>query len=98
MTDEDGRGPSPGPTPAVGDAVRDTARDRVGRVVGHEGPCLRLRPLAGGRAWDADPHHVRPLSQDELLSALLAEVNARSRRGNRFQGLPSPGGVLDSRS
>ncbi|MCK8435466.1 hypothetical protein G3I77_21325 [Streptomyces sp. D2-8] len=60
-------------------AVRDTARDRVGRVMGHEGPCLQVRPL-GGREWDADPRHVRTLSQDELLSALLAEVNARSRR------------------
>jgi hypothetical protein len=46
----------------------------------HQGPYLQLRPLGGGREWDADPAHVRPASRDELLSAQLAEVNARSRR------------------
>ncbi|MEU1041489.1 hypothetical protein ACFYP4_02080 [Streptomyces sp. NPDC005551] len=68
--------------PGVGEAVRDTVRDRVGRVMGHEGPCLQLRPLGGGLEWDADPRHVRTLSQAELLSALVAEVNARSRQGD----------------
>ncbi|MFE1250158.1 hypothetical protein [Streptomyces sp. NPDC058735] len=67
--------------PGVGTAVRDTVRDRVGRVMGHQGPCLQVRPLGGGREWDADPRDVRPLSQDELLSPLLVEVNARSRKG-----------------
>ncbi|WLQ40092.1 hypothetical protein P8A22_08800 [Streptomyces laculatispora] len=67
--------------PAIGEAVRDTSRDRVGRVTDHPGPYCRLRPLGGGREWDADPSHLRAMSQDELLSALLAEVNARSRQG-----------------
>ncbi|MEU5095425.1 hypothetical protein [Streptomyces sp. NPDC020996] len=71
-----------GEVPGVGEAVRDTARDRVGRVTGHEGPCLHIRPLGGGPAWDADPRDVRTLSQDELLSALVAEANARSRQGS----------------
>ncbi|MEU1530344.1 hypothetical protein [Streptomyces fagopyri] len=66
--------------PGVGDAVHDTARDRVGRVMGHEGPYLQVRPLSGGVEWDADPDHLRPLSQDELLSALVAEANTRSRQ------------------
>ncbi|MDH6630542.1 hypothetical protein M2271_008403 [Streptomyces sp. LBL] len=66
--------------PTVGEAVHDGARDRVGRVMGHEGPYLQLRPLAGGREWDAEPDHLRPLTQDELLSALVAEANARSRQ------------------
>ncbi|WP_405831959.1 hypothetical protein [Streptomyces sp. NBC_01176] len=66
--------------PGVGVAVHDTARDRVGRVMGHEGPYLQVRPLGGGVEWDAEPGHLRPLSQDELLSALVAEANARSRR------------------
>ncbi|MFC9287186.1 hypothetical protein [Streptomyces sp. NPDC057052] len=65
--------------PAVGEAVRDTVRDRVGRVTGHEGPYVRVRPLGGGREWDADPGRLRALTQDELLSALVAEANARSR-------------------
>ncbi|MEV6177602.1 hypothetical protein [Streptomyces sp. NPDC052015] len=67
----------------MGEAVRDTARDRVGRVMGHEGPYVQVRPLGGGREWDADPRNVRPLSQGELLSALLAEANARSRQRTR---------------
>ncbi|WP_405675506.1 hypothetical protein OG292_07470 [Streptomyces sp. NBC_01511] len=76
---------SPTPTtppaePTIGDTVHDTARDRVGIVMAHQGPCLQLRPLGGGREWDADPAHVRPPSPAELLSAQLAEVNARSRQ------------------
>ncbi|ATW52890.1 hypothetical protein CGZ69_27770 [Streptomyces peucetius subsp. caesius ATCC 27952] len=48
--------------------------------MGHEGPYVQVRPLAGGREWDAEPDHLRALTQDELLSALVAEVNARSRQ------------------
>lgn len=84
MTAHEAREPSPaarvGDVAAVGDAVRDIATDRVGRVMGREGPYVQLRPLAGGREWDAEPAHLRPMSQSELLSALLAELNARSRR------------------
>ncbi|MFC8965114.1 hypothetical protein [Streptomyces sp. NPDC057094] len=66
--------------PAVGATVHDTARDRVGRVMGHVGMYVQLRPLAGGLEWDADPNHLRPLTPAELLSALVAEANTRSRR------------------
>jgi hypothetical protein len=83
VTEDDDRGGSPSEVPAVGEAVRDTARERVGRVMGHEGPYLQVRPFGGGREWDADPHHVRTLSQDELLSALLAEANARSHQSTK---------------
>ncbi|QFR98032.1 hypothetical protein GBW32_26220 [Streptomyces tsukubensis] len=69
-----------GEVPAVGDAVRDTVRDRVGRVMGHIGPYVQLRPLAGGREWDASPDRLHTLTPAELLSALVAEANARSRR------------------
>ncbi|BCL28408.1 hypothetical protein ACFFS2_10415 [Streptomyces aurantiacus] len=44
---------------------------------GHEGPYIQLRPLAGGREWDADPERIRVLTSDELLSVLLADANAR---------------------
>ncbi|MDT0378318.1 hypothetical protein RM572_05930 [Streptomyces sp. DSM 42041] len=67
-------------TPAIGQTVHDTDRDKVGEVMGHEGPYLQLRPLGGGREWDAAPRAVRALSRSELLSALVAEANARSRR------------------
>jgi hypothetical protein len=70
----------PEEAPGVGAAVHDTARDRYGRIAGHEGPHLQVRPFSGGRTWTADPDHLRPLSQDELLKILVAEANARSRR------------------
>ncbi|MER6158618.1 hypothetical protein ABT147_24210 [Streptomyces sp. NPDC001868] len=66
--------------PGVGETVHDTARDRVGQVMGHVGPYVQLRPLAGGREWDAHPNHLRALTPSELLSALVAEANARSRQ------------------
>lgn len=59
--------------------MHDTVRDRVGRVTGVDGPYLRVRPLTGGPAWDADPRHLRRLTRAELLSARLAEANTRSR-------------------
>ncbi|MET7904824.1 hypothetical protein ABZS86_26530 [Streptomyces sp. NPDC005355] len=73
--------PAAAPPPPPGTPVRDTTRDRVGIVMGQEGPYLQLRPLAGGREWDADPDHVHPLTPAELLRARLAETNAHSRRG-----------------
>lgn len=83
----DASAPEPAPPPA-GTAVLDTERDRVGVVMGHEGPYLQLRPLSGGREWDADPGRLRALTSDELLRVRLAEANARSRTGlsvQRFQ-------------
>ena len=68
------------PGPDVGETVRDTGSNRIGVVMDHHGPYLQLRPLSGGREWDADPAHVKPLSQPELLSARVAEANARSRK------------------
>lgn len=65
--------------PAIGDTVEDTARRRVGKVMGYEGPYVQLRPIGGGREWDAEPRHLRPLTLIEALSAGVAEANARSR-------------------
>ncbi|MFJ4869854.1 hypothetical protein [Streptomyces sp. NPDC088757] len=67
--------------PGVGAVVLDTVRNLVGRVTGADGPCLRLRPLVGGVPWDVAPADLHPLTGAELLSALVAEANARSRRG-----------------
>ncbi|MET7762602.1 hypothetical protein [Streptomyces sp. NPDC005336] len=75
-----GQEPGPATPPPPGTPVRDATRDRVGIVMGQEGPYLQLRPLAGGREWDADPDHVHPLTPAELLRARLAETNAHSRR------------------
>ncbi len=81
---ESGFGPAPDTAPPPpGTAVRDPVRDRVGIVMGHEGSYLRLRPLVGGREWDADPARVQPLNPQELLRARVAEANACSRRAMR---------------
>ncbi|MFB6650629.1 hypothetical protein ACFCZ4_01825 [Streptomyces microflavus] len=65
--------------PGVGVAVHDSGSGRVGHVAGHRSPYVLLRPLGGGREWEADPARLRPLNRAEFLSAQLAEVNARSR-------------------
>ncbi|WP_234352192.1 MULTISPECIES: hypothetical protein [unclassified Streptomyces] len=67
--------------PRVGAVVLDTTRNLVGRVTGTDGPCLHLRPLGGGVEWDVAPADLHPLTGADLLSALVAEANARSRRG-----------------
>jgi hypothetical protein len=69
------------PAVPVGTAVLDTARDRIGLVMGHEGPYLQLRPLGGGREWDAVPERVERVDPAELLRARVAEANSRSRPG-----------------
>ncbi|WP_330333134.1 hypothetical protein OHS33_27780 [Streptomyces sp. NBC_00536] len=70
---------APVPVPAIGDTVRDTHHNRLGIVTDRLGPHLRLRPLAGGLEWDAEPEDTEPVSSLEALRARLAEVNARSR-------------------
>ncbi|WP_200305744.1 hypothetical protein [Streptomyces adelaidensis] len=65
--------------PSLGDIVKDTKRDRIGRVMGHEGPYVQLRPPGGGREWDAKPEHIRQATPGEALSAGVAAANARSR-------------------
>ena len=65
--------------PSLGDTVEDTERKRVGKVMGFEGPYVQLRPIGGGREWDADPGSLRLLSLSEALSAGVATANARSR-------------------
>ncbi|MGW0708270.1 hypothetical protein ACWD4G_20325 [Streptomyces sp. NPDC002643] len=64
---------------AIGDPVEDTDRKKIGEVMGFEGPYVQLRPLGGGREWDAEPDSIRPVSRQEALRARLAVANARSR-------------------
>jgi hypothetical protein len=65
--------------PSIGSYVVDTRTGRVGRVMGHEGPYVQLRPLHGGREWDCPPHAVRAATAAERLRAATAYANARSR-------------------
>ncbi|MFE2373763.1 hypothetical protein [Streptomyces sp. NPDC059398] len=82
--------------PRPGTAVRDIASHRVGIVMGQEGPWLQLRPLGGGREWDADPARVRPVGPAELLQARVAEANARSRSPLGAVPEPPPNGRTDA--
>ncbi|MEU4796977.1 hypothetical protein [Streptomyces sp. NPDC023327] len=63
----------------VGSYVVDTTSGRVGRVMGHEGPYVQLRPYGGGREWDCAPEAVRTATMAERLRAATAYANARSR-------------------
>ncbi|WP_447042311.1 hypothetical protein [Streptomyces sp. DSM 118878] len=63
----------------VGSYVVDTRNGRIGRVMGHEGPYVQLRPYGGGCEWDCTPEAVRTATQAERLSAATAYANARSR-------------------
>ncbi|WP_327724384.1 hypothetical protein [Streptomyces europaeiscabiei] len=65
--------------PALGDTVEDTGRRRFGRVMGFEGPYVQLRPIGGGREWDAEREHIRQATLGEALSADVKVANARSR-------------------
>lgn len=65
--------------PNRGDIVEDTGHNRVGQVMAFEDGCVQLRPVGGGREWDAKPGDLRPASPAEGLSAKVAVANARSR-------------------
>ncbi|SFD33507.1 MULTISPECIES: hypothetical protein [Streptomyces] len=64
-----------------GQLVRDTARDQVGEVMDFVGGRVQLRPLAGGREWDADRERVTVLDARESLRVRVAVENRRSRWG-----------------
>ncbi|MFD7612910.1 hypothetical protein [Streptomyces sp. NPDC059828] len=65
--------------PAVGSYVIDTSTGRMGRVMGHLGPYVQLRPIGGGREWDCAPDALRVATMAERISAVTAHANARSR-------------------
>ncbi|MBP5922202.1 hypothetical protein F3K32_18280 [Streptomyces sp. LBUM 1483] len=66
--------------PAIGQIVQDTKRNRTGRVMGHEGPYVQLRPVDGGREWDVSPNDLRAATPAE---ARRAGVNAANAGGGR---------------
>lgn len=72
------RDPGPRGLP-VGAYAVDTRTGQVGRVMGHEGPYIQLRPFGGGREWDCTPDALRTATDSERLRAATAYVNARSR-------------------
>ncbi|MDT9692236.1 hypothetical protein Q5762_28690 [Streptomyces sp. P9(2023)] len=68
------------PLPEVGDLVRDTATGLVGFYVDSVGGRCLIRPVNGGREWEADPGDVQLATPIRELRARAAEINARSRR------------------
>ena len=65
--------------PAVGTVVRDEQRSRVGEFRGVQSGRFMLRPIGGGREWEARPDEVRPVPADEALRLRVAAANRYSR-------------------
>ncbi|MFD3941666.1 hypothetical protein [Streptomyces sp. NPDC058579] len=61
-----------------GGFVYDPEARRVGEYRGEAGPYAMLRPVGGGREWQADPAQVRPATAAERLSAEVRAVNERA--------------------
>jgi len=67
--------------PALGALMRDTSLDRVGEYRGTVGGRVFLRPVAGGREWEAQPDEVEQADEHAALRAKVAQRNADSREG-----------------
>ncbi len=57
----------------------DPATHKVGEYQDRSGPYAMLRPLGGGREWEADPAALRPATPRERMSAGLRAANERTR-------------------
>ncbi|WP_405716678.1 hypothetical protein [Streptomyces sp. NBC_00046] len=69
----------PQQVPSTGTLLVDTGRrDQVGEFRGTAGPYWSLRPVSGGREWEAEPANIRAPSPMERLRAEIARCNARS--------------------
>ncbi|GAB2721291.1 hypothetical protein [Streptomyces bullii] len=64
-----------------GTPVYDPESGRVGEYRGQAGRYAMLRPVGGGREWEADAALVRPATTEERLSAGVQAANARSAGG-----------------
>ncbi|MFJ6918051.1 hypothetical protein ACIQUX_29395 [Streptomyces sp. NPDC101133] len=61
-----------------GTVLYDTAAARVGEYRGRSGARVLLRPLGGGREWEAEPPALRPATDRERLGASLRAANDRT--------------------
>ncbi|MFB7084847.1 hypothetical protein [Streptomyces sp. NPDC056296] len=64
-----------------GTLVYDPRTRKVGEYRGEAGPCAMLRPVGGGREWQADPALIRTATAEERLSAGVRAANGRSCGG-----------------
>jgi hypothetical protein len=72
---------------APGTLVHDPATRKVGEYLDRSGPYAMLRPIGGGREWQADPAALRPATPEERLSAGVRVANDRTRSA----GASAPG-------
>ncbi|MFC9463579.1 hypothetical protein [Streptomyces coelicoflavus] len=61
-----------------GTVLYDTAAAKVGEYRGRSGARVMLRPLGGGREWEAEPAALRPATDRERLGASLRAANDRT--------------------
>lgn len=64
--------------PAIGELAKDSATGRIGVVMGEIGGRVQMRPVRGGKEWEAMPGNVLPPSAREELSTRLAVRNSDS--------------------
>ncbi|WP_127359878.1 hypothetical protein [Actinacidiphila soli] len=57
--------------------AKDIETGRVGRVMGQVGPYILMRPLKGGKEWEALPENVEEITTGEALSVAVAEDGRR---------------------
>ena len=62
-----------------GTLVFDPHTRKVGEYQDRTGPYVMLRPVGGGREWQADPAKIREATLDERLSAGVRALNDRYR-------------------
>ncbi len=64
-----------------GTLVYDPQTRKVGEYQDRVGPYVMLRPVGGGREWQADPARIRAATREERLSAGVKALNDRFREG-----------------
>lgn len=69
--------------PGPGTILYDAERDEVGELqaVMQHNRSYWLRPVGGGREWDARLEDLHPADQAQELSAKVKAANERSRAG-----------------
>ncbi|WP_432248203.1 hypothetical protein ACRAR1_10785 [Streptomyces sanyensis] len=68
----------------VGETALDVSTGLVGRVMGSVGPRYQLRPLNGGREWEADQESLEAACQSDALSAAVVIANTSQRMRERM--------------
>jgi hypothetical protein len=73
-----------------GALVYDPATRKVGEYQARSGPYAMLRPVGGGREWQADPAALRPATQRERIGAGVRAANERARVSDDTSRPPLP--------